>query len=153
MSDNLVIAETTVGLAQIVSDALGAVMPGARTTTLAPAAEALRSGDPIANIHLLAAEPAPISRTPTRRGPAPAPLLLRLTFFICFFGDDSRQVQQKLMGAVAAALHAQPLLPGIAGSPRISPVSLGAERMAALAAALGSPGLTGLVYEVSPVSL
>jgi hypothetical protein len=118
MSNALAIAAVTETLLQVLSGAIGgAQVAGATVTALRPDAP---SGlpDPGINIFLYQAAPNPSWRNsdlPTRA--ADGTLLRRprvaldLYYLLTFYGDDTRLEQQRLLGAVARALHAAPVLP------------------------------------------
>jgi hypothetical protein len=118
MSNPLAIATVTQTIVQVLSDGLdAALVTGANVTALPPDSEA---GLPDAgvNVYLYQVSPNPALRNadlPTRR--ADGTLLCRpqaaldLFYLLTFYGDETRLEQQRLLGAVARTLHAQPVLP------------------------------------------
>jgi hypothetical protein len=118
MSNALAIAAVTETLVQVLGASLdGAQVAGAQVTALRPDAP---SGLPPVgvNVFLYQVSPNPYLRNadlPTR---APDGSLLRrpqaaldLHYLLTFYGQDSRLEQQRLLGAVARKLHADPTLP------------------------------------------
>jgi hypothetical protein len=117
MSNALAIAAVTETLVHLLNGALeGAHVAGAQVTALRPDAS---SGLPPAgvNVFLYQVSPNPYLRNadlPTRK--ADGTLLRRpraaldLHYLLTFYGDDTQLEQQRLLGAVARELHAQPLL-------------------------------------------
>jgi Pvc16 N-terminal domain len=118
MSNVLAIAAVTETIVQILSDALDAAgVPGAQVSALPPDSP---HGLPEhgVNVYLYQVAPNPSLRNadlPTRR--ADGTLLRRpqaaldLSYLISFYGDETQLEQQRLLGAVTRALHAQPVLP------------------------------------------
>ncbi len=118
MSNALAIATVTETLLHLLQQHIDAAqVPGATVTALSPdASSGLPS--PGVNIFLYQISPNPALRNadlPTR---APDGTLLRrpqaaldLHYLLTFYGDPSQLEQQRLLGAVALALHAYPELP------------------------------------------
>jgi Pvc16 N-terminal domain len=116
MSNALAIATVTETLLQQLSGALGgANVAGAQVTALRPDSATLPN--PGVNIFLFQVLPNISFRNsdlPTRR--ADGTLLRRpqvaldLHYLLTFYGDDSTLEQQRLLGAVARKLHANPVL-------------------------------------------
>jgi hypothetical protein len=118
MSNVLAIATVTETIVQILGDALDAAqVTGAHVTALPPdSANGLPEHG--VNVYLYQVAPNPSLRNadlPTRR--ADGTLLRRpqaaldLYYLITFYGDETQLEQQRLLGAVARALHAHPVLP------------------------------------------
>jgi hypothetical protein len=118
MSNALAIATVTESLLQLLTQHLDvAHVPGAQVTALPPDAPA-GLPDPGVNIFLYQISPNPALRNadlPTRRADG---MLLRrpqaaldLHYLLTFYGDETQLEQQRLLGAVALALHAHPVLP------------------------------------------
>lgn len=118
MSNVLAIATVTETIVQMLGDALDAAqVTGAHVTALPPDSP---NGLPEhgVNVYLYQVAPNLALRNadlPTRR--ADGTLLQRpqaaldLHYLISFYGDETRLEQQRLLGAVARTLHAQPVLP------------------------------------------
>jgi hypothetical protein len=118
MSNVLAIATVTETIVQVLGDTLDAAqVTGAHVTALPPDSP---NGLPEhgVNVYLYQVAPNPARRNadlPTRR--ADGTLLQRpqaaldLYYLITFYGDETRLEQQRLLGAVARTLHAQPVLP------------------------------------------
>ena len=121
MSNALAVATVTASLAQqlsrFISDGGPTPVPGARVTFLPPSSESLQSGEPLVNAFLFrVVRNAELNNNdlPTR-GPDGRPLdrpsaAINLDYLITFFGDDTRLEPQRLLGAVVAGLHAEPIL-------------------------------------------
>ncbi len=117
MSNVLAIATVTQTIVQILGDALAAAhMTGAHVTAFSPDSKTLPEHG--VNVFLYQVSPNPALRNsdlPTRR--ADGTLLQRpraaldLSYLITFYGDDTRLERLALLGTVARALHAQPVLP------------------------------------------
>lgn len=118
MSNALAVATVTASLAQQLSRFVDDGVPGARVTFLPPSSESLQSSGPLVNVFLFRVlSNASVSNNglPTR-GPAGQGLqrpraAIDLDYLISFFGDDAQLEPQRLLGAVVAGLHAQPILP------------------------------------------
>ena len=116
MSNYLAIATVTGTLHNVLSNA-AAVVPGAKVSTKRPDAATAASQEPGIKIFLYQVTPNAAYRNadlPTRRAngemvqrPQAA---LTLHYLLSFFGDDTHLEPQRLLGAVARQLHAQPLL-------------------------------------------
>jgi hypothetical protein len=118
MSNALAIATVTETLLQLLQQRLDvSQVPGALVTALPPDSS---SGlpDPGVNIYLYQVSPNAALRNadlPTRA--ADGTLLRRprtaldLHYLFTFYGDETQLEQQRLLGAVTLALHAQPVLP------------------------------------------
>ena len=118
MSNALAIATVTETLRQILDAVVGATVGGAHATALSPDSpeEALPAKG--VNIFLYQVSPNPALRNadlPTRA--ADGTLLRRpqaaldLHYLLTFYGNDATLDQQRLLGAVSLALHANPVLP------------------------------------------
>ncbi|HXC55133.1 MAG TPA: Pvc16 family protein [Rhizomicrobium sp.] len=117
MNSGFSVAAATVALADRLHVLIGDSVPGARVTTLNPASELLRSGDPIVNVYLFRTmRNGFVSNDdlPTRGAagkPLASPVLkLDLDYMITFFGDDARLDQQRLLGLVVGGLNAEPYI-------------------------------------------
>jgi hypothetical protein len=117
MSNALAIAAVTESLVELVSQNIGASqVAGAQVTAVAPDEPGLpKTG---VNIYLYQISPNAAFRNadgPTRT--ADGALLRRpqaaldLHYLFTFYGDDATRERERLLGAVAVALHAQPVLP------------------------------------------
>ena len=173
MSDSLAIAAVTASLAEHLRRALDCCVPDTRITHLSPAHPSLGADEPAVNVRLLAAAPMPALRNLPRPDGGRATVAMALTYLISFHGDESALVPQRLMGAAAAALDAEPVLgrdliaatvrqtPWLAGCTladaagpiRITQLSLGLEMLVQLSSGFGRPHPAALIYEASPVSL
>ncbi len=117
MSNALAIATATATLSQLITASLdGANVAGATVTALRPDAP---SGlpSPGVNVFLYQATPNAALRNPDLPTRGPTGQLLRrpqvaldLHYLLSFYGDDSKLEPQRLLGAVAIGLHAQPVL-------------------------------------------
>ena len=118
MSNPLAIATVTQTLRNVLQDSLGpANVTGAQVTFLRPD-DSTHLPNPGVNVFLYQISPNPALRNadlPTRS--TDGTLLQRpqaavdLYYLITFYGDDTKLEQQRLLGAVTLALHAQPWLP------------------------------------------
>jgi hypothetical protein len=118
MSNALAIATVTETLLHLLMQHLDvAQVPGATVSALPPDSPT-GLANPGVNIFLYQISPNPALRNadlPTRR--ANGTLLRRpqtaldLHYLLTFYGDETRLEQQRLLGAVALALHANPILP------------------------------------------
>jgi hypothetical protein len=118
VSNALAIATVTETLLQVLSNALPtSLVGGAHVTTLRPDDASLQGAGqtPAVNIFLYQVTPNIAWRNadlPTRRSngsPLRRPqVALDLHYLLTFYGDDATFQQQRLLGAVARALHAAP---------------------------------------------
>jgi hypothetical protein len=120
MSDGLSVAAVTASIAELLRFALaehnGGTVPNAVVTHLAPGDPALDGDAPGVNVYLLSAgieaasrnDDQPARSDGTRAGTPRLPL--SLSYLVTFQGDQSKLEPQRLMGTVAIALHAQPVL-------------------------------------------
>lgn len=121
MSNHLAIATVTSVLGQIIGSAADAAVPGAGVTTQRPGTPAsggttTNSGAHV-NLYLYQVSPNAAWRNddlPTRgsndglvRRPQAA---LDLFYLLTFFGDEGELEPQRILGSVATALHARPVL-------------------------------------------
>ena len=119
MSNALAIATVTETLLHLLTQHLvAAQVPGATVTALAPDSRKEVVPSPGVNIFLYQISPNSALRNadlPSRQ--ADGSLLRRpqtaldLHYLLTFYGDETRLEQQRLLGAVALALHANPVLP------------------------------------------
>ena len=119
MSNALAIATVTETLLHLLTQHLNvAQVPGAIVTALPPDSAREVLPNPGVNIFLYQISPNAALRNadlPTRR--ADGTLLRRpqaaldLHYLLTFYGDETRREAQRLLGAVALALHASPVLP------------------------------------------
>jgi hypothetical protein len=118
MSNALAIATVTETLLHLLTQHLDvAQVPGATVTALPPDSQT-GLANPGVNIFLYQISPNPALRNadlPTRQ---PNSTLLRrpqtaldLHYLLTFYGNEAQLEQQRLLGAVALALHANPVLP------------------------------------------
>jgi hypothetical protein len=119
VSNHLAIATVTFVLGQIVDAAAKAAVPGAGVTTQRPDALKDNSGlpQPPVNLYLYQVSPNATWRNddlPTRaadgglvRRPQAA---VDLFYLLTFFGDETELEPQRILGSVATALHARPML-------------------------------------------
>lgn len=117
MSDFRAVAAVTAVLQSILDEAAKAAVDGAEATTERP--DRIQDGDSRARVNLFLYQVSPNGSwrnddLPTRRGdgtlarrPQSA---LDLHYLLTFFGSESEQVPQRLLGRVVSTLHAQPLL-------------------------------------------
>lgn len=118
MSNYLAIATVTYVLGQIIDAAANAAVPGAGVTTQRPdVVNGNNPPQPPVNLYLYQVNPNGAWRNddlPTRgsngglvRRPQAA---LDLFYLLTFFGDETELEPQRLLGSVATALHARPVL-------------------------------------------
>lgn len=142
MSDYRVIAAATVTLQNLLLDAIREAVPGASVATGAPPAKSEHElSEGLINVFLYKTEPNPTWRNeelPYRRADGTLSrrpqLALNLYYLISFYGDDSKQIPNLLLGATLAALHAEPHPPA-RHVPQVSPGHDGG--------AAGGPDLAG----------
>ncbi len=117
MTAALAIATATAALGQMLQEAVGAALPGAKVTKVRPAASA--SGLPTVgvNVFLYQVGPNPASRaldTPTRDSfgnTRQKPVTgVNLHYLLSFYGDDLLMEPQRLLGVVISTMHRRPLL-------------------------------------------
>ncbi len=156
MSDYRVIAAATATLQNLLADAIRETVPGAGVATGQPPAKSdheLTEG--LINIFVYKAEPNPTWRNeelPYRRSDGTLSrrprLALDLYFLISFYGDDSKQIPNLLLGAALSALHAEPYPPS-----RHVPQASAADE-GGFAAVAGGPDLagSGLLTQDHPLS-
>lgn len=115
MSNYLAIATVTAALQQVLMTPVGNAVVGAKVGFSRP--DATSSTTPLVNIFLYQITPNAAFRNadlPTRRSDgtlAQRPTAaFDLHYIFSFHGDDTKLEPQRLLGAVATALHAQPLL-------------------------------------------
>ncbi len=116
MSNYLAIATVTGTLQHVLSNA-ASVVPGAKVSTTRPDGAAPAAKDPAINIFLYQVTPNAAYRNadlPTRRANGqlvqrPQAALI-LHYLLSFYGDENNLEPQRLLGAAARQLHAQPLL-------------------------------------------
>ena len=115
MSNYLAIATVTAALQQVLMTPVGSAVVGAKVGFSRP--DASSSSTPLVNIFLYQITPNAAFRNadrPTRRSDgtlAQRPTAaFDLHYIFTFHGDDTKLEPQRLLGAVATALHAQPLL-------------------------------------------
>ncbi len=115
MSNHLAIATVTAALQQILNGPVGNAVGSAKVGFSRP--DASNATTPLVNIYLYQITPNAAYRNadlPTRR--ADSSMAQRpqaafdLHYLFTFHGDDTRLEPQRLLGAVATTLHAQPLL-------------------------------------------
>ncbi len=115
MSNHLAIATVTAALQQILNAPVGNAVGSAKVGFSRP--DASNAATPLVNIYLYQITPNAAYRNadlPTRR--ADGSLAQRpqaafdLHYLFTFHGDDTKLEPQRLLGAVATTLHAQPLL-------------------------------------------
>jgi Pvc16 N-terminal domain len=121
MSNHLAIATVTATLRELIRSAVthvegGVVVAGADVKNVRPDAQAALP-DPGVNVFLYQVVPNPAWRNadlPSRRGDGSLSrrpqAALNLHYLLSFYGDDAEIVPQRLLGAVEAALHTQPVL-------------------------------------------
>jgi len=117
MSNALAIAAVTETLVQLISDNLAASgVGGAQVTGLAPDGDTPMPEHGV-NVFLYQVSPNPAYRNAdlVTRGPDGSlikkpQVALDLHYLITFYGDDTKLEQQRLLGATALALHANPVL-------------------------------------------
>jgi hypothetical protein len=119
VSNHLAIATVTFVLGQIVDAAAAAAVPGAGVTTQRPDALTDNSGPPSppVNLYLYQVSPNGAWRNedlPTRAengGLVQRPqAALDLFYLLTFFGNETELEPQRILGSVATALHANPML-------------------------------------------
>jgi hypothetical protein len=118
VSNALAIATVTETLLHLLMQHLGvAQVPGATVSALPPDS-ATGLANPGVNIFLYQISPNPALRNADLQTRRPDGTLLRrpqtaldLHYLLTFYGDETRLEQQRLLGAVALALHAHPVLP------------------------------------------
>jgi hypothetical protein len=120
VSNYLAIATVTSVLSQIIGAASEAAVPGADVTTQRPGTQngnATTDSGPHVNLYLYQVSPNAAWRgedLPTRDrngGLVQKPqTALDLFYLLTFFGDEARLEPQRILGSVATALHARPVL-------------------------------------------
>ena len=120
MSNHLAIATVTFVLGQIIDAAAKAAVPGAGVTTQrpgTPSGNASPDPGPHVNLYLYQVSPNAAWRNddlPTRRangGLVRRPqAALDLFYLLTFFGNETELEPQRILGGVATALHARPVL-------------------------------------------
>jgi hypothetical protein len=118
MSNALAIASVTETLVHLLTHHIGIAQVAGATVSALPPDSPTGLANPGINIFLYQISPNPALRNadlPTRQ---PDGALLRrpqtaldLHYLLTFYGDETRLEQQRLLGAVALALHAHPVLP------------------------------------------
>ncbi len=116
MSNYLAVATVTGTLQHVLSQA-AAVVPGAKVSAARPDGAAPAAKEPAINVFLYQVTPNAAYRNcdlPTRRasgGLIQRPqAALTLHYLLSFYGDENNLEPQRLLGAAARQLHAQPLL-------------------------------------------
>jgi hypothetical protein len=117
MSAALAIATATAALGQMLQEAVGAALPGAKVTKVRPAAAGAGLPSVGVNVFLYQVGPNAAARsldTPTRDGAGNTRLRpvtgVDLHYLLSFYGDDLLMEPQRLLGVVIGTLHARPLL-------------------------------------------
>ena len=117
MSNYLAIATVTAALQQVLQPAVLTAVPGASVGFSRPDRNGGAAKLPVVNVYLYRVTPNAAYRNvdlPTRRGDGTVvqtPLTaLDLHYLITFRGNDEKLEPQRMLGAVASTLHAQPLL-------------------------------------------
>jgi hypothetical protein len=115
MSNFLAIATVTAALQEVLQPAVGTAVPLAKVGFSRPDGGA--AGAPLVNVYLYQVTPNAAYRNadlPTRRSDATVvsrpQAALDLHYLFTFHGNDDQLEPQRLLGAVATTLHAQPLL-------------------------------------------
>ncbi len=116
MSDYRAIGAATVTLQNLLIDAVREAVPGASVSTGPPPARSEHEqSEGQINVFLYKVEPNAAWRNeelPYRRSDGSVSrrpqLALDLFYLISFYGDDSKQIPDQLLGAAMAALHAEP---------------------------------------------
>jgi hypothetical protein len=117
MSNYLAIATVTAALQQVLQNPVTAAVTGAKVGFNRPNARSNGTTDPHVNVYLYQVTPNAAYRNadlPTRRSDGTAvrkPLTaLDLHYLFTFHGSDDKLEPQRMLGAVASTLQAQPLL-------------------------------------------
>ncbi|HEX6938797.1 MAG TPA: DUF4255 domain-containing protein [Longimicrobiales bacterium] len=117
MSNYLAIATATAALRQIISDAVRDTVAGAQVSMVTPDNSAPKPPEVGVNVFLYGVSPNPSLRNedlPTRRPDGAVvrrpQAALNLHYLLTFYGDETKLEPQVLLGRVAAALHARPVL-------------------------------------------
>jgi hypothetical protein len=117
MSNYLAIATVTAALQQVLQDPVKTAVGGANVGFNRPDGTGAGKGGPLVNVYLYQVTPNAAYRNvdlPTRRSDGTLvqkPLAaLDLHYLFTFHGDDTQLEPQRMLGAVASALQAQPLL-------------------------------------------
>ncbi len=114
MSDHRAVAGITVALQQLLQDPVGRAVPGAVVRTGMPNKDPLGGASGLVNVFLYQVSPStewrnaelPVrDRDGTVVGQAQA--ALDLHYLLSFYGEESRQVPQVLLGVTVATLHAR----------------------------------------------
>lgn len=116
MSDHRAVAAATVTLQNVLIDAVREAVPGASVSTGPPPARSEHEhSEGLINVFLYKVEPNATWRNeelPFRRSDGTLShrpqLAIDLFYLLSFYGDDSRQIPNQLLGAALAALHAEP---------------------------------------------
>lgn len=117
MTAALAIATATAALGQMLQEAVGTALPGAKVTKVRPIAGGAGLPSVGVNVFLYQVGPNPASRgmdTPTRdsfgntrRKPVTG---VNLHYLLSFYGDDLLMEPQRLLGVVISTMHGRPLL-------------------------------------------
>jgi hypothetical protein len=117
MSNYLAIATVTAALQQVLQNPVAAAVSGANVGFYRPNATNTGNTGPLVNVYLFQVTPNAAYRNvdlPTRRSdgtPVRRPLTaLDLHYLFTFHGSDEKLEPQRMLGAVASTLQAQPLL-------------------------------------------
>lgn len=119
MSDYRAIAAATATLQNLLLASIREAVPGASVATGTPPAKVEHEHtEGLINVFLYKVEPNPVWRNeelPYRRTDGTLSrqpqLALDLYYLLSFYGDDSKQIPNLLLGAALAALHAEPYPP------------------------------------------
>ena len=117
MSNYLAIATATAALQQVLQDPVKTAVGGATVGFNRPDGASAAKGGPLVNIYLYQVTPNTAYRNadlPTRRADGTLvkkpQAALDLHYLLTFHGSDDKLEPQRMLGAVASALQAQPLL-------------------------------------------
>lgn len=117
MTAALAIATTTAALGQMLQEAVGAALPGAKVTKVRPVTGGAGLPTVGVNVFLYQVGPNPTSRsldTPTRDSFGNTRLKpvtgVNLHYLLSFYGDDLLMEPQRLLGVTISTLHSRPLL-------------------------------------------
>ena len=109
MSNHLAIATVTETLKNIVQTAVvsSTAMTGAKVTAGLPSDKIKESR---VNIYLYEVKPNPFLRNQDLAPGFPPAMAINLNYLLSFYGDETKQEPQRLMGRVISAIHAEPTL-------------------------------------------
>ncbi len=178
MSNFLSVATVTSTLKQVVQEAVGPKIPGATVTTVRPGSSENGTQTTKANIYLYQVKPNKALRNmdlPTRRSDGSLiqkpQAALDLFYLFSFYGDETNQEPQRMLGSVVGVIHANPVLTPAAirtttdsidylndsdladsvESIKLTPISFSLEEMFKIWSVFQAPFALSIAYQASVV--